>query len=77
MIHATYQKHKKIPSFEHQRKLLSLFKSSILTSGDPLPLSHFGFSYYILFVNDFNKYTWLLLMKKKSNILLIFQTFKL
>ena len=32
----------------------------------PAPiLSHFGFSYYVVFVHDFSKYTWLIPLQKK------------
>ena len=35
----------------------------------PAPItSHFGYSYYVIFVDDYSKYTWLFPMKKKSDV---------
>lgn len=42
----------------------------------PAPiLSHFGFSYYLIFIDDFSKYTWLFPLKQKSDVLSIFAEF--
>ena len=37
--------------------------------------SHFGYSYYVIFVDDYSKYTWLFPMKKKSDVFSIFCDF--
>ena len=43
----------------------------------PAPiLSHFGFSYYVVFIDDFSKYTWLFPLRKKSDVLSTFIEFK-
>ena len=42
----------------------------------PAPLtSHFGFQYYVIFVDDFSKYTWLFPLKNKSDVFNIFTEF--
>ena len=42
----------------------------------PIPTSSvFGFRYFVLFVDDFSRYTWLYLMKTKSEVHSIFKTF--
>ena len=43
----------------------------------PAPVcSHFGFLYYIIFIDDFSKFTWLYLLKKKSDVLSVFVDFQ-
>ena len=37
--------------------------------------SHFGYSYYVIFVDDYSKYTWLFPMKNKSDVFSIFCDF--
>ena len=37
--------------------------------------SHFGYSYYVIFADDYSKYTWLFPMKKKSDVFSIFCDF--
>lgn len=39
-------------------------------------LSHFCFQYYVIFIDDFSKYIWLFLMKKKSDVFTIFLNFQ-
>lgn len=42
----------------------------------PAPtISHFGYVYYVIFVHDFSKYTWLFPMKKKIEVFIIFCDF--
>ena len=42
----------------------------------PAPItSHFGFQYYVIFVDDFSKYTWLFPLKNKSDVLNTFIEF--
>ena len=42
----------------------------------PAPLaSHFGFQYYVIFVDNFSKYTWLFPIKNKSYVFNIFIEF--
>ena len=42
----------------------------------PAPeISHFEFKYYVIFVDDFTKYTWLYPLKNKSDVLRIFMEF--
>ena len=42
----------------------------------PAPLtSHFGFQYYVIFVDDYSKYTWLFPLKNKSDVFHIFTEF--
>ena len=42
----------------------------------PAPVtSHFGFQYYVIFVDDFSKYTWLFPLKNKSVVLNTFTEF--
>ena len=44
----------------------------------PAPiLSHFGFSYYVIFTDDFSKYTWLFPLQRKSDVLTTFNEFKM
>ena len=44
----------------------------------PAPiLCHFGFSYYVIFTNDFSKYTWLFPLRRKSDVLTTFTKFKM
>ena len=40
----------------------------------PLP-SRGGFSYYVCFVDDFSRYTWLYLMRSRSDVLSIYRQF--
>ena len=43
----------------------------------PTPtLSHFGFSYYVVFIDDFSKYTWPFPLRKKSDVLSTFIEFR-
>ena len=63
------------------------FKISLHKSSKPLELihsdvwgpapeiSHFGFKYYVIFIDDFIKYTWLYPLKNKSDVLRIFMEF--
>ena len=42
----------------------------------PAPVcSHFGFLYYVIFIDDFSKFTWLYPLKKKSDALSVFVDF--
>ena len=42
----------------------------------PAPVtSHFGFQYYVIFVDDFSKYTWLFPLKNKTDVLNTFTEF--
>ena len=44
----------------------------------PAPtLSHFSFSYYVIFTDDFSKYTWLFPLRRKSDVLTTFTEFKM
>ncbi|PKA60460.1 Retrovirus-related Pol polyprotein from transposon TNT 1-94 [Apostasia shenzhenica] len=64
------------------------FSSSTCTSTSPLELiysdiwgpapiiSNEGFSYYVIFVDDFSKFTWLFPMKRKSDLVDIFLSFQ-
>lgn len=38
-------------------------------------LSTYGFHYYILFIDDYNKFIWLYPLKKKSGTLVVFKQF--
>ena len=43
----------------------------------PAPLSFvLGFSYYVIFVDDYTRFTWLFLLKHKNKVLSIFKHFK-
>ena len=43
----------------------------------PSPLtSLLGFNYYIIFVDDYSRFTWLFLLKHKTEVLSIFKHFK-
>ena len=43
----------------------------------PAPLSSvLGFSYYVIFVDDYTHFTWLFLLKHKSEVLSVFKHFK-
>ena len=37
--------------------------------------STLGYQYFVTFVDDFSRYTWLFLMKNRSDLISIFQTF--
>ncbi|PKA49422.1 Retrovirus-related Pol polyprotein from transposon TNT 1-94 [Apostasia shenzhenica] len=64
------------------------FSSSTCTSSSPLELiysdiwgpapiiSNEGFSYYVIFVDNFSKFTWLFPMKRKSDLIDIFLNFQ-
>ena len=64
------------------------FPTSTFQASKPLELVHFDvwglalitsindFQYYILFVDEYSKFTWLYLLKQKSNVLNIFKFFK-
>ena len=64
------------------------FPTSTFQASKPLELVHFDvwglalitsindFQYYILFVDEYSKFTWLYLLKHKSNVLNIFKFFK-
>ena len=42
----------------------------------PAPItSHFGYPYYVIFVDDYSKYIWLFPMKNKSDVFSIFYDF--
>ena len=65
-----------------------LFQLPLFKLQKPLELVHFDvwglalitsindFQYYILFVDEYSKFTWLYLLKHKSNVLNIFKFFK-
>ena len=43
----------------------------------PAPLSSIlGFSYYMIFVDDYTRFTWLFLLKHKHEVLSVFKHFK-
>ena len=43
----------------------------------PAPLSSvLGFSYYVIFVDDYTRFTWLFLLKHKNEVLSVFKHFK-
>ena len=43
----------------------------------PAPiLSHLGFSYFVLFVDDFTRFTWIYFLKNKSQVFHMFQEFQ-
>ena len=43
----------------------------------PSPLtSLLGFNYYIIFVDDYSRFTWLFLLKHKTEVLSVFKHFK-
>ena len=70
------------------QKVTSSFTQSTCPSKSPLDLihsdlwgpspllSHFGFLYYVIFVDDYRRFTWLYHLKRKSNIFSIFLEFK-
>ena len=65
-----------------------LFKESVFKSSRPLELVHSDvwgpapvvsindYKYYLVFVDDFTKFTWLYLLKFKSDVFTIFKYFK-
>ena len=61
-------------SIHKSTKPLELIHSDVR---GPAPiLSHFGFSYYVVFIDDFSKYTWLIPLWKKSDVLSNFIEFR-
>ena len=43
----------------------------------PAPLSSvLGFAYYVIFVDDYSRFTWLFLLKHKHEVLSVFKHFK-
>ena len=61
-------------SIHKSSKPLELIHSNVW---GPAPiLSHFGFSYYVVFIDDFSKYTWLFPLRKKSDVLSTFTEFR-
>lgn len=64
------------------------FSTSTIKSKQPLELiytdvwgltptrSFDGFSYYLIFVDHYTKYTWLYMLNNKSNVLILFPKFK-
>ena len=42
----------------------------------PAPISAGRHTYYVSFIDDFSKYTWIYLLKKKSDVFLVFQNFQ-
>ena len=44
----------------------------------PTPIhSHFGFSYYFVFIDEFSKYTWLFPLRRKNDVLSTFTEFRM
>jgi len=42
----------------------------------PAPVSVGRHSYYVSFINDFSKYTWIYLIKQKSDVFQVFKNFQ-
>ena len=43
----------------------------------PTPISSlFGYSYYVVFIDDFTRYTWFFLLKQKSELFVVFKHFQ-
>ena len=42
----------------------------------PAPISMGQYTYYVSFIDDFSKFTWIYLIKKKSDVLQVFQEFQ-
>jgi hypothetical protein len=42
----------------------------------PAPTSVGRFSYYVTFIDDFSKFSWIYLIKKKSEVFQVFQNFQ-
>jgi histone deacetylase 1/2 len=42
----------------------------------PAPSSVGRFTYYVSFIDDFSKFSWIYLLKKKSDVFQIFQNFQ-
>ena len=66
---------------------LHLNKSSIVSNSileivhsdvwGPSPItSLLGFNYYVLFVDDYTRFTWLFLLKSKIEVMFVFKHFK-
>jgi len=39
----------------------------------PAPISFGRYTYYVSFINDYSKYTWIYLLKKTSDVFIVFQ----
>lgn len=63
-----------VRAFRKTSQPLKLIHSDLW--GSAPTLSHYGFRYYVIFIDDFSKYTWLFLLKKKSDISIIFLMFQ-
>jgi hypothetical protein len=67
-------------AIQSQKAILQKFKSkaeSVLDLCGPFSTpSLFGSKYFVTFINDFSRKTWVMFLKKKSNTLFAFKAFK-
>ena len=43
----------------------------------PAPISSLlGYNYYVVFIDDFTRFTWFFLLKKKNELVVVFKHFK-
>lgn len=80
MIHCTSYLHGKMHKLPfHSSQFVATCAFELVHSdvwGPALTLSVNGFCYYVLFVNHYTRYTWLYLLKHKSDLFSIFFQFK-
>ena len=58
----------------HATKPLELIHSDLW---GPAPvISHFGFQYYVVFIDDYRRYTWMYPLKRKNDVFQVFVEFR-
>lgn len=64
------------PLFEYSYSFTSTSWSNLFWCLGAAPISIGQHTYYVSFINDFSKYTWIYLLQKKSDVFHVFQDFQ-
>jgi histone deacetylase 1/2 len=64
------------PSFRIVQQVLSKYELLFFDVWGPAPSSVGRFTYYVSFIDDFSKFSWIYLLKKKSDVFQIFCNFQ-
>ena len=69
-------KHTKLPFCNSNSKSNEIFELVHSDVWGPAPVNYYNdFRYYVIFIDDFSRTTWIYLMKNKSEVFSHFQTF--